>query len=115
LNLLHTSPTEEEKAKLDKMTRLGTTHYTLLVVLICLASITFLVPEDIAPVAMLVIGCLILLVGASTFKLQYFQKCPRCQARIVRGRTSCGQCGLEYNVSPSKERDDIEADDRVTK
>jgi hypothetical protein len=54
------------------------------------------------------VGVLICLVGVSAINLQYFQKCPRCEARIVRTRGSCVDCGLEYYVAkPIKAGEDF--------
>jgi hypothetical protein len=94
-------PTESEQKKLDKMSKAGQVHFAILVILICLGGISFLVPEDTAPLMAVGVGVLICFVGLSTVNLQYFQKCPRCGVRIDRKQGSCVHCGLEYHVPES--------------
>jgi protein-S-isoprenylcysteine O-methyltransferase Ste14 len=93
-----TAPTEGERQILEKMARARHAHFVLLVILICLASISFLVPEDLAPFLVVGGGVLIILVGLSSMKLQYFQKCPRCSVRAARTRGYCAHCGLEFFI-----------------
>jgi hypothetical protein len=99
---MSTVPTEREQAELDKMARAGSAHFILLVVLIGVGGITFLLPEDIAPLAIVGVAILLTLAGVSSVNLQYFQKCPRCKVRIARTQGSCGQCGLEYYAARKK-------------
>lgn len=103
---MNITPTETERAELAKRSRAATAHFTLLVVLICLASFTFLFPDGVAPWVTLVLGILILVVGASTLRLQHFQKCPRCEVRISRTQRACVNCDLEYSVTVSSEDDE---------
>ncbi|MFT6955092.1 MAG: protein-S-isoprenylcysteine O-methyltransferase Ste14 [Halieaceae bacterium] len=99
---MSTAPTDREQKKLGKMSKARHTHFILLVILICLASITFLVPEEVAPVMTVGVGVLICMVGISAFMLQYFRKCPRCKDRITRNQGACVGCGLEYYVVKQK-------------
>jgi len=97
-------PTEEEQAELDKMAKAGSAHFVLLVVLIGLGGITFLLPEDIAPLAIVGVAILLTIAGVSTVNLQHFQRCPRCNIRISRTQGSCAQCGLKfYGVKNSQD------------
>ena len=98
---MSTVPTDLEKRQLDKKSKAKHAHFILLVILICVASITFLVPDEVAPLMTVGVGVLICLVGISAFMLQYFRKCPRCQARITRNQGACVRCGLEYYVTKS--------------
>jgi hypothetical protein len=105
---LSTVPTAEERKELEKLPRAKHIHFILLVVLICIASLTFLFPDDIAPLAIVVVGASICLVGLSAMSLQYFQRCPRCNIGMSRGRAFCAGCGLEYyatETSTQKERE----------
>ena len=100
---LNTVATDSERKALGKMSKARHLHFIFLVILICVASITFLVPDDVALKMTIGVGILICLVGVSSIKLQYLQKCPRCEARIVRSQGSCAHCGLEYySPKPSK-------------
>ena len=103
MNILNTVATDSERKELDKMSKARHLHFIFLVILICVASITFLVPDDVALRMTVGVGILICLVGVSSIKLQYLQKCPRCEVRIVRSQGSCVRCGLEYHSpKPSK-------------
>ena len=95
------NPTESEQKKLDKMSKAGQVHFAMLVILICLGSISFLVPDDTAPLMAVGVGVLICVVGLSAVNLQYFQKYPRCGVRIDRKQGSCVHCGLKYHVRES--------------
>ena len=96
---MSTVPTDLEKKQLDKRSKSRHAHFILLVILICVASLTFLVPDDVAPLMTVGIGVLICLVALSSIHLQYFRKCPRCEARNGRTRGVCVRCGLEYYVT----------------
>jgi hypothetical protein len=100
---LSTAPTDREQKELAKMSKARHTHFILLVILICVASITFLVPDEVAPLMTVGVGVLICMVGISAFMLQYFRKCPRCEARITRNQGACVGCGLEYYVTKSSQ------------
>lgn len=93
------TPTAEERRKLDKVSRAKHIHFILLVVLICIASLTFLFPNDISSLAAVVLSVSIVLVGLSSMSLQHFQRCPRCSTRMSRGQSACAGCGLEYYAS----------------
>ena len=96
-------PTQSEREKLDRVSKAGQLHFAALVVLICIGGISFLVPKDIAPVMAVVVGALICVVGLSTFRLQHFQKCPRCSAKKNRSQGWCGSCGLHYYATKLNE------------
>jgi hypothetical protein len=96
---LSTEPTEKEGKELNKLSKRGYFHFFLLVILIFVASLTFFMPEDTAALAVVAVGVLICLTAASTVKLQYFQRCPRCDVRMSRVQSACASCGLQYYVS----------------
>jgi hypothetical protein len=102
---MSTVPTEDEQAQLDKITKARSVHFVLLAVLIGLASITFLFPQGVAPLATVGFGVLICLVCISSIKLQYFRKCPRCKTRIARNQGSCLRCDLAFYGARSSEAD----------
>jgi cell division protein FtsW (lipid II flippase) len=56
-------PTAEERKELEKVSRARHIHFILLVVLICIASLTFLFPDNISPLVIVLIGVGIFLVG----------------------------------------------------
>jgi hypothetical protein len=93
------APTKSESKVLERRSKAKHVHFVLLVILICLASVTFLVPDDVAPLMTVGVGALICLVAMSSVNLQYFQKCPRCEAKNARTQGSCLRCGLEYSVT----------------
>ena len=92
---MSTLPTSEERKELERRTRAKHKHFVLLVILIASASLTFLFP-DVSPIVILLVGLGICLVGASAFRLQHLQGCPRCSSRLPRGSASCAGCGLEF-------------------
>lgn len=92
---MSTAPTAEEKQELDRVLRAKHRHFVLLVVLICIASLTFLFPS-VSPLVVVFVGMGICGVGVSAMSIQYFQRCPRCSLRMTRGRTVCADCGLEF-------------------
>ncbi len=92
-------PTTSEKHVLEKVARSKQIHFILLVILICLASLTFLFPNETSPLVILFLGVCIILVGISSMRLQYFQECPRCATRMVKGQPACANCGLHYYAS----------------
>ena len=96
MSKLSTVPTAKEREELGKLPRAKRIHFILLVVLICIASLAFLFPNDIPPLAMALVGVSICIVGVSAMSLQYFQRCPRCSTRMSRGQAVCASCGLEY-------------------
>ena len=93
------APTGSERQQLERRSKTKHVHFVLLVILICLASVTFLVPDEVAPMMTVGVGVLICLVAISSVNLQYFQKCPRCEARNARTQGSCLRCGLAYSVT----------------
>jgi hypothetical protein len=101
---MNTLPTAEEKKELDKLPKAKNIHFVLLVVLICIASLTFLVP-DASPLLMVFIGACIFCVSVSAMILQYFARCPRCNARRSKGHAVCTACGLQYYASEVKKQD----------
>ena len=107
---MSTAPTVKERKQLDKVSRAKLIHFILLVALICIASLTFLFPNDITPAAVVIIGVSIILVGLSSMRLQYFQPCPRCSTRMSQKRSTCATCGLEYHL-PAQ---DVENEDLGT-
>jgi len=92
-------PNAEEREELEKVSRLKKIHFILLVVFIGIASLTFLFPDDISPLAILALGITIIFVGLSSMRLQHFQRCPRCTGRRTKGQSACSECGLEYYVA----------------
>ncbi len=97
-------PTEDEREKLRKVSRAANTHYVALVILIGLASLTFLAPDNAPAMASVILGLLIIGVGASSMRIKHFQKCPRCQSRKPHGQAACTQCGLQYYASEPDEQ-----------
>jgi hypothetical protein len=106
MSKLSTVPTAKERKELEKLPRAKHIHFILLVVLIGIASLTFLFPDDIAPLARVLVGASICFVGVSTMSLQYFQRCPHCSIRMSRGRAVCAECGLEYYASESSTQEE---------
>ena len=101
---LNTVPSAAESKELEKLSKAGHVHFILLVVLICVAGLTLIFPDDVAPLAVIVLGALICLTGLSTVNLQYFQRCPRCTKRMSRAQRACAFCGLQYYAGePSKQ------------
>ncbi len=95
-------PTAHERKQLEKLPRAKHIHYILLVILIGVASLTFLFP-NVSPLLLVVMGLGICCVSISAMSLQYFQRCPRCNARMTRGQSSCAGCGLEFYASITDE------------
>ena len=105
---MSTIPTAKERMELEKVSRAKHIHFIVLVVLICIASITFLFPNDTSPLVIVFVGTSICLIGASSMRLQYFQRCPRCSGRMSRRAAVCAGCGLEYHASETiKQKKDI--------
>jgi len=96
---LSTVPSEEEKKQLKKLSRAGYFHFLLLVVLIFVASVLLHIPDNAAPLPLVIVGILICLTAVSTINLQYFQRCPRCDIRMSRVQGACASCGLQYYAS----------------
>ena len=94
--VLSSVPTVEEKKRLEKLFKSKKIHFILLVVLIFVASLTFLFPGKFSSIGILALGVTIFFVGLSSLNLQHFQRCPRCAGRMMRGSLACSSCGLEY-------------------
>lgn len=96
---LNTAPTAKERKELEKVSKAKHIHFIILVVLICIASLTFLFPNDTSSLAIVVLSVSIFLIALSSMRLQHFQRCPRCSTRMSRGLSACADCGLEYYAS----------------
>lgn len=101
---MSTLPTAREKEALEKFTRAKHIHFVLLVVLICIASLTFLFP-NVSPLIILFVGISICCVGVSAMRLQYFRRCPRCNIGMPRGHAICAGCGLEFYAAETTKED----------
>jgi hypothetical protein len=101
---MSTLPTAKEKQQLEKISRAKHIHFVILVVLICIASLTFLFPNT-SPLVIVVVGLSICGVGVSSMSLQYFRRCPRCDTRMSRGQAVCAACGLQFYASETAEQE----------
>lgn len=101
---MSTLPTVEEKKQLENISRAKHVHFVLLVILICIASLTFLFP-NVSPLVVVLVGVSICGLGVSSMSLQYFRRCPRCNIRISRGKAICAGCGLQFYASEASGQD----------
>ena len=101
---MSTLPTAEERRELEKLPKAKNVHFVLLMVLICIASLTFLFP-NVSPLVVNLITISIFCVSVSAMILQYFARCPRCRARRSRGSAVCTGCGLQFYASDIEEKD----------
>ena len=104
MSTMSTLPTAREKQALEKFSRAKHIHFVLLVVLICIASLTFLFP-NVSPLLIVFVGISICCVGVSAMRLQYFRRCPRCSTAMSRLDVSCAACGLEFYAAETSEEE----------
>jgi hypothetical protein len=96
--------TEEEKKEFEKLAKSASNHFIALVVLIGLASLTFLFPGKSSSLVTLGLSVLIFLTCASSIRLQSFSQCPRCEARMRKREGSCSSCGVMRQLPTSQEK-----------
>ncbi|CAA0113820.1 Uncharacterised protein [Halioglobus japonicus] len=97
-----TKPNEFERQQLEEISKAGLFHFRWLVATILAFGAIFVVPTSFQIMVAVPAGILLIGLGISHINQQFFQECPRCNAKLVRTSPTCTGCGLELLLDQSR-------------